>query len=43
MHMPHFASGTPVVNLLSSRNRMSQPQTESYTVAKDGIAALDSN
>ena len=38
--MPHFAPGAAVVNLSSSRDRMSQPQTESYTAAKGGIAAL---
>ena len=38
--MPHFASGTAVINIASSRDRMSQPQTESYTAAKGGIAAL---
>lgn len=37
---PHFAPGTSVVNISSSRDRMSQPQTESYTAAKGGIAAL---
>ncbi len=38
--MPHFASGASVINIASSRDRMSQPQTESYTAAKGGIAAL---
>ena len=37
---PYFASGAAVVNIASSRDRMSQPQTESYTAAKGGIAAL---
>ena len=37
---PHFAEGTAIVNISSSRDRMSQPQTESYTAAKGGIAAL---
>lgn len=37
---PHFAPGASVINLSSSRDRMSQPQTESYTAAKGGIAAL---
>lgn len=37
---PYFASGASVVNISSSRDRMSQPQTESYTAAKGGIAAL---
>ena len=29
-----------MINIASSRDRMSQPQTESYTAAKGGIAAL---
>lgn len=37
---PHFAPGGCIVNISSSRDRMSQPQTESYTAAKGGIAAL---
>ena len=38
--MSHFAQGAAIVNISSSRDRMSQPQTESYTAAKGGIAAL---
>ena len=38
--MPYFADGASIVNISSSRDRMSQPQTESYTAAKGGIAAL---
>ena len=38
--MGHFGPGAAVVNLSSSRDRMSQPQTESYAAAKGGIAAL---
>lgn len=38
--MPYFADGASVINISSSRDRMSQPQTESYTAAKGGIAAL---
>ena len=38
--LPHFAPGASVINIASSRDRMSQPQTESYTAAKGGIAAL---
>ena len=38
--MPYLAKGASVVNISSSRDRMSQPQTESYTAAKGGIAAL---
>lgn len=37
---PYFAPGSSVVNISSSRDRMSQPQTESYTAAKGGISAL---
>ncbi len=40
LFMPHFAKGAAIVNISSSRDRMSQPQTESYTAAKGGIAAL---
>ena len=36
----HLADGASIVNISSSRDRMSQPQTESYTAAKGGIAAL---
>ena len=38
--MPYFSPDASVVNIASSRDRMSQPQTESYTAAKGGIAAL---
>ena len=37
---PHFAKGASIVNISSSRDRMSQSETESYTAAKGGIAAL---
>ena len=37
---PHFASGAAIVNISSTRQRMSQPQTESYSAAKGGIASL---
>lgn len=36
----HLSDGASIVNMSSSRDRMSQPQTESYTAAKGGIAAL---
>lgn len=36
----YFAEGACIINMSSSRDRMSQPQTESYTAAKGGIAAL---
>ena len=38
--MPYFSEGASVINIASSRDRMSQPQTESYTAAKGGIASL---
>ena len=37
---PHFAPGASIINISSSRDRMSQPQSESYAAAKGGIAAL---
>ena len=37
---PYFTEGGSIINISSSRDRMSQPQTESYTAAKGGIAAL---
>ena len=36
----YFSEGASIVNISSSRDRMSMPQTESYTAAKGGIAAL---
>ena len=36
----YFAHGAAIINISSSRDRMSQPQTESYTAAKGGISAL---
>ncbi len=38
--MPYFAKDAAIINISSSRDRMSQPQTESYTAAKGGIHAL---
>ena len=37
---PYFTEGASIINISSSRDRMSQPQSESYTAAKGGIAAL---
>ena len=37
---PYFRDGGSIINISSSRDRMSQPQTESYTAAKGGISAL---
>lgn len=36
----NLGEGASIINISSSRDRMSQPQTESYTAAKGGIAAL---
>ena len=38
--LPYFTEGASIVNISSSRDRMSQPETESYTAAKGGISAL---
>jgi NAD(P)-dependent dehydrogenase (short-subunit alcohol dehydrogenase family) len=40
LFMPYFGEGASIINISSSRDRMSQSQTESYTAAKGGIAAL---
>ena len=40
LFMPYFASGASVINISSSRDRMSQPQSESYAAAKGAISAL---
>lgn len=40
LFMPYFGEGASIVNISSSRDRMSQPETESYTAAKGGISAL---
>ena len=37
---PYLRDGASIVNISSSRDRMSQPETESYTAAKGGIFAL---
>ena len=37
---PYMTDGGSVINISSSRDRMSQTQTESYTAAKGGISAL---
>ena len=37
---PYFNDGGSIINISSSRDRMSQPETESYTAAKGGISAL---
>lgn len=40
LFMPYFTENASIVNISSSRDRMSQPQSESYTSAKGGISAL---
>lgn len=40
LFLDHFAPGAAIVNISSTRDRMSQPGTESYTAAKGGISAL---
>lgn len=40
LFLPYFSEGASVVNISSSRDRMSQPRSESYTAAKGGISAL---
>ncbi len=40
LFLPYFAPGGCIINISSSRDRMSQAQTESYTAAKGGIHAL---
>ena len=40
LFQPYFTPGASIINISSSRDRMSQPQSESYTAAKGGISAL---
>ncbi len=40
LFLPYFNADAAVVNISSSRDRMSQPETESYTAAKGAISAL---
>ena len=40
LFMPYFNDGSSIIIISASRDRMSQPQTESYTAAKGGVAAL---
>jgi len=40
LFMPYFVKGGAIVNISSSRDRMSQPETECYTAAKGAINAL---
>ena len=40
LFLPYFTDSASIINISSSRDRMSMPQSESYTAAKGGIAAL---
>ena len=40
LFMPYFSKDAAIINISSSRDRMSQAETESYTAAKGGISAL---
>ena len=40
LFLPYFNENAAVVNISSSRDRMSQPETESYTAAKGAISAM---
>lgn len=40
LFLNYFAPGASIVNISSSRDRMSQPFSESYSAAKGGISAL---
>ncbi len=40
LFLPYFGKGASIINISSSRDRMSQAETESYTAAKGGISAL---
>ena len=40
LFLPYFSEGASIINISSSRDRMSQPDTESYAAAKGGISAL---
>ena len=40
LFLPYFTEDASIINISSSRDRMSQPQSESYTAAKGAISAL---
>ena len=40
LFQPYFSPEASIINISSSRDRMSQPQSESYAAAKGGISAL---
>lgn len=40
LFLPYFSEDSCIINISSSRDRMSQPNTESYSASKGGINAL---
>ena len=40
LFLPYFTEKSAIINISSSRDRMSQPQTESYTASKGAISSL---
>ena len=40
LFLPYFNEGACIINISSSRDRMSQPMTESYTASKGAISSL---
>lgn len=40
LFLPYFDKGASIVNISSSRDRMSQPESETYTASKGGISSL---
>ena len=40
LFMPYFTPGASIINISSSRDRMSQPHSESYSAAKGALSAL---
>ena len=40
LFLPYFNKGASIINISSSRDRMSQPNSESYTASKGAISAL---
>ena len=40
LFLPYFNENASIVNISSSRDRMSQPQSESYSASKGGIHSL---
>lgn len=40
LFLPYFDKGASIVNMSSSRDRMSQPESETYTASKGGISSL---